>query len=71
LRDRQIRQLTDEGSNEDPSWAPDGRHIVVTSTRGGSKQLWVVDAESGRARQLTRGAASRLPSWSRTLAAGR
>ncbi len=67
LRDRQIKQLTDEGSNEDPSWAPDGRHLVFTSSRGGTKQLWVLDAESGRARQLTRGAASRLPSWSRSL----
>ena len=68
LRDREIKQLTDEGSNEDPSWAPDGRHVVFTSTRGGTRQLWVHDAESGRARQLTRGAASRLPAWSRSLA---
>ena len=68
LRDREIKQLTNEGANEDPSWAPDGRHVVFTSTRGGSRQLWVHDAESGRARQLTRGAASRLPAWSRSLA---
>jgi TolB protein len=68
LRDRQIKQLTNEGSNEDPSWAPDGRHLVFTSTRGVSKQLWIIDAESGRARQLTHGATSRLPAWSRSLA---
>ena len=46
--------LTSEGRNEDPSWAPDGRHVVFTSTRSGARQLWVVDVESGRMRQLTR-----------------
>ena len=25
---RRVRQLTWEGNNEDPSWAPDGRHLV-------------------------------------------
>ncbi len=68
LRDRQIKQLTEEGSNEDPSWAPDGRHLVFTSSRGGTRQLWIADAETGRARQLTRGTGtSRLPAWSRSL----
>ncbi|MEO8580521.1 MAG: hypothetical protein ABI469_09740, partial [Gemmatimonadales bacterium] len=28
VRDRVPKQLTSEGENEDPSWAPDGRHIV-------------------------------------------
>src|SRR5438045_4463002 len=54
LRDRVRKQLTSEGENEDPSWAPDGRHLVFTSSRGGDKQLWIVDTESGRARQLDR-----------------
>ncbi len=64
LRDRGVRQHTSDGSNEDPSWAPDGRHLVFTSTRGGARQLWVLDTESGRMRQLTRDAGARLAEWS-------
>jgi TolB protein len=68
LRDRAPKQLTSEGENEDPSWAPDGRHIVFSSTRGGDKQLWILDTESGRARQLTHSRGARLASWSPILA---
>jgi TolB protein len=67
LRDRGLKQLTSDGQNEDPSWAPDGRHLTFVSNRTGVKQLWVLDAETGRARQLTRGAAVRNPSWSPRL----
>ena len=68
LRDRIPKQLTSEGENEDPSWAPDGRHIVFSSTRSGEKQLWILDAESGRARQLTHNKGARLAAWSPILA---
>jgi TolB protein len=68
LRDRVPKQLTSEGENEDPSWAPDGRHIVFTSSRGGDKQLWIMDTESGRARQLTHNKGARLAAWSPVLA---
>ncbi|MGK2960593.1 MAG: hypothetical protein ACSLFK_00455 [Gemmatimonadaceae bacterium] len=64
VRDRQMRQLTSVGENEGPSWAPDGRHIALSSTRGGSKQIWILDTESGRFRQLTRNAGARLSAWS-------
>jgi TolB protein len=65
LRDRIPRQLTSAAENEDPSWAPDARHLVFTSTRSGNKQLWVIDTQSGRVRQLTHGSAmSRLAAWS-------
>ena len=67
VRNRVPRQLTTDGENEDPSWAPDARHIVMTSTRGGDKQLWVLDTESGRFRQLTHSAGARLASWSPLL----
>jgi TolB protein len=64
IRDKEPRKLTSEGENEGPSWAPDGRHISLSSTRGGSKQIWILDTESGRFRQLTRYAGARLSAWS-------
>jgi len=67
LRDRSMKQLTSEGRNEDPSYAPDSRHVVFTSNRTTVKQLWVLDVESGRARQLTFGSEARLAAWSRPL----
>ena len=59
--------LTSEGENESPSWAPDARHLVFTSTRTGVRQLWVLDTESSRMRQLTTSAGSRLAAWSPRL----
>ena len=67
IRDKQPRRLTSEGENEGPSWAPDGRHLALSSTRGGSKQIWVLDTESGRFRQLTHNAGARLSAWSPML----
>jgi TolB protein len=64
-----IKQLTSDGINEDPSWAPDSRHVVFTSNRSGVRQLWVLDVESSRTRQLTFGGAARLSAWSRALGA--
>jgi len=69
LRDQTPHQLTSDAQNEDPAWAPDARHLVFSSTRGGNKQLWVIDVQSGRVRQLTHGASmSRLGAWSPRLA---
>jgi TolB protein len=63
------KQLTSDGVNEQPSWAPDGRHLVFTSNRSGVRQLWVLDTESNRIRQLTKAGGSRLASWSTRLSA--
>lgn len=62
-----MKQLTSVAENEDPSWAPDGRHLAITSTRGGDRQIWVLDAVSGRFRQLTHSPGARLAAWSPTL----
>src|SRR3954470_5981328 len=58
---------TSEGENEQPSWAPDGRHLLFTSTRTGVRQLWVLDIETNRFRQLTQSSGSRLGAWSPRL----
>jgi TolB protein len=62
---RSIREITrDSGRNERPSWAPDGRHIVFESTRGGSRQIWVMLADGSEARQLTTKGHNESPNWS-------
>ena len=35
------------------SWSPDGQQIVFTSSRSGNKDLWIIPATGGTARQLT------------------
>ena len=53
------------GNWEDPSWAPDGRHVVcIHSTAGGkSKDLVVVDTWSGEFVPISKGAKLALPAW--------
>ncbi|MBU0743670.1 hypothetical protein KKG45_12065 [bacterium] len=61
------RVLTDTSwrNCEDPSWAPDGRHIVFASDRTGVFKLYVMDVRDGASRQLTFGAESdKTPDWS-------
>ncbi len=61
----QLVELTrDEGRNERPSWAPDGRHIVFESTRGGTRQIWSMLADGTSTRQLTFEGQSESPNWS-------
>ena len=41
-----LKRLTQgQGSNTSPSWAPNGRQIAFTSTRSGSPQLYLMDAD--------------------------
>lgn len=43
-----------KGSNSAPAWSPDGRNIVVTLSRDGGSQLYLIDSEGrGDARRLT------------------
>jgi TolB protein len=62
---RQLVELTkDEGRNERPSWAPDGRHLVFESTRTGSNQIWTMLADGSQPRQLTFQGVNESPNWS-------
>ncbi len=47
------RAVTSEGNNYRPKWSPDSRRIAFISTRGGSAQVWVMDAGGGSQKQLT------------------
>ena len=61
------RLLTNLGNNEDPSWGPDGRHLVFASKDREGGGLFVLDTVSGRVRTLLRGAGYGLPDWSDAL----
>lgn len=70
VKDRVMTQLTNEGENEDPAWAPDGRHISITRRLGAigdPRSIWVLDTVSGRLRQLTLTGDARLSDWSPPL----
>ncbi len=64
---RVLRQLTSEGNNEAPSWAPDGRHLGFAGERRWGFGLMVVDVTTGRVRSLLGGRRVDLPDWSPAL----
>ncbi|GMV05447.1 MAG: hypothetical protein AMXMBFR53_17250 [Gemmatimonadota bacterium] len=64
---RRLRQLTWEGNNEDPSWAPDGRHLVFVGERRWGYGLFVVDVATGKLRTILGGRRVTVPSWSPAL----
>ena len=58
-------QLThDAGSNDFPSWAPDGRHIVFERQIGGHTQIWSMLADGTEQHQLTHVGSNFMPNWS-------
>lgn len=60
-------QLTDGDANhEDPSWAPDGRHIVFTLTRNYRAEIFIVDTMTRSSICLapSKGENWESPSWS-------
>ncbi len=66
VRGRAARCLTTPERTEDPSWAPDSRHLVATVSQG-IPRLVVLDVETGRTRVLVSGRAPRMPAWSPSL----
>jgi TolB protein len=70
VKDRVMHQLTNEGENEDPAWAPDGRHLSITRRLGAigdPRSIWILDKQTGRLRQLTTNGDARLSDWSPPL----
>jgi TolB protein len=60
LRTGKIDRVTqNQGSNLDPSFSPDGRLLVYTSSRGG---LWLMNLQTRKETQIYKGGAKN-PSW--------
>ena len=63
---RQFNQLThDEGRNENPTWAPDGLHLVFQSNRRGGYQIWSMLADGTGVTRLTNQGENWQPVWSK------
>ena len=61
---RVLTQLTHgEGKNEHPSWAPDGKHLVFASTRGGRSQIYSMLADGTQVQPLTTQGHNERPVW--------
>ena len=67
LRSRNIRRLTNPSGSIDtsPSYSPDGSNIVFNSDRGGSPQLYTMDASGGNIKRISFGQGKySTPVWS-------
>lgn len=47
-----VPKVADGADNEDPSWAPDGRHLVFTKTRNYRPRLYLLDVVTGEQVEL-------------------
>ncbi|MCU1383385.1 MAG: translocation protein TolB [Acidobacteria bacterium] len=61
-----VKALTfGEGTNESPAFAPNGRHLVFTSTRSGKAQVFTMARDGKNVRQITRTGNNEKPDWSK------
>ena len=59
------RQITfSEGSNEGPSYSPNGKHLAFTSTRAGGTQVFTIGRDGRGLKQITRSGNNTTPAWS-------
>jgi TolB protein len=62
----QVRQLTfGEGTNESPTFSPNGRHLAFMSTRSGKSQIFTMARDGKDLRQITRAGNNYQPDWSK------
>ncbi|MFM7840586.1 MAG: TolB family protein, partial [Nitrospira sp.] len=71
--DGQKRQQLTSGAGVDdsPSWSPDGRHLVFSSTGGGKTHLYMINSDGKEQEQLTSASGrDSMPAWSPVEIAG-
>jgi len=62
---RQTRRITDgNATNESPTFAPNGRHIMFFTSRWGKTQIAEVDIDGKNLRKMTSIGTNTYPSWS-------
>jgi len=65
LKTREVISLPRSGSDEDPSWAPDSRHLVYSSERGHKRDLYIMDVYEQAPTRITHGKGNfSAPAWS-------
>ena len=65
LASNQVRNVTQgPGTNEQPVFAPNGRHILFVTTRWGKRQLAIVNIKGTVVRQITKAGNNDWPGWS-------
>jgi TolB protein len=61
----ETRPITDgAGSNESPTFSPNGRHLAFMSTRAGKPQIFTISRDGRDLRQVTRTGNNTYPDWS-------
>lgn len=58
-----FRVLEQNGSNENPHWAPDGWHLVYSKQVGSDKDLYIMDRFGNKRRRVTFDGESFSPAW--------
>ncbi|HTB95575.1 MAG TPA: hypothetical protein VK716_01085 [Terracidiphilus sp.] len=61
---RWLQMTHDAGSNDFPSWSPDGRHIVFERKVGSHTEIWTMLADGTEQKQLTHSGNNFMPNWS-------
>jgi len=57
------RILTEVGTNENPHFSPDGKHIIFSSTRLGPRDIYTMDITGCNQRRLTHSGGCSNPVW--------
>jgi TolB protein len=62
---KRIRLTSGHGVDDSPSWSPDGRHLVFSSTGEGKSHIYMINSDGTGLERLTSGGiAHTSPAWS-------
>ena len=62
---KRVQLTTGKGVDDSPSWSPDGRHLVFSSTAGGKSHIYMINADGKDLERITfSGTHNSAPTWS-------